>query len=323
MRKAKFKKIESTKLILTELKKDFITNSVRIQETEQILNNLIEMEMRAELYKFKHFDILNAEKISPRFLSLAKIKSNEIPLSTIKDDNGIDFLQNSDRNEYITNFYAGIYKDDKSRSLEPDAIRNFLGAEICESPVVRNNRLTAEESVNFDSPLSLNELDIVINQLNDKSAGGLDGIGTKFLKKFWNFIRIPLHRCVTTCIHKQTLSQSFNSAIIRLIPKKGDVEKIKNWRPISFLNCVFKIVSKAVDNRLKKINDIVLSRAQKGFTNKRFIQECFINPLVTRRHICAAYIDKFVENLVLKISQFCFLGIVRLCIGLNFRQSEV
>jgi hypothetical protein len=49
-----------------------------------------------------------------------------------------------------------------------------------------------------------------------------------------------------------------------------------------------------------------------------------ISPLVTRRHIvCAAYIDKFVENLVLKISQFCFLGIVRLCIGFNFRKSEV
>jgi hypothetical protein len=161
--------------------------------------------------------------------------------------------------------------------LEPDAIRSFLGADICESPVVRNNRLTAEEAVNFDSPLSLNELDMAINQLNEKSVGGLDGIGTKFLKKFWPYIRIPLHRCVSCCIQKQTLSQSFNSVIIRLIPKKGDVEKIKNWRPISLLNCVFKIVSKAVDNRLKKINDIVLSRAQKGFTNKRFIQECFIN----------------------------------------------
>jgi hypothetical protein len=63
MRKAKFKKIESTKNKLVELKKDYTANSVRIQETEQILNNLIDMEMRSELFKYKHFDILNAEKI--------------------------------------------------------------------------------------------------------------------------------------------------------------------------------------------------------------------------------------------------------------------
>jgi hypothetical protein len=110
MRKAKFKKIESTKNKLEELKKDYIANSVRIQETEQILNNLIDMEMRSELFKYKHFDILNAEKISPRFLSLAKIKAKEVPLSTIKDDNGMNFLRDSDRNDYIANFYAGIYK---------------------------------------------------------------------------------------------------------------------------------------------------------------------------------------------------------------------
>jgi hypothetical protein len=48
-----------------------------------------------------------------------------------------------------------------------------------------------------------------------------------------------------------------------------------------------------------------------------------ISPLVPRRHMCAAYIDKFVENWVLKISQFCFLGIVPLCIGLNFHKSKV
>jgi hypothetical protein len=39
---------------------------------------------------------------------------------------------------------------------------------------------------------------------------------------------------------------------------------------------------------LKKVNDIILSRAQKGFTNKRFIQECFLN--ITES---IAYSEKF------------------------------
>jgi hypothetical protein len=51
--------------------------------------------------------------------------------------------------------------------------------------------------------------------------------------------------------------------------------------------------------------------------------ENLFNPLVQSRHIYAAYIGKFVENSVLKILQFCFLGIVCTCIGLSFRKSEV
>jgi hypothetical protein len=34
-----------------------------------------------------------------------------------------------------------------------------------------------------------------------------------------------------------------------------------------------------------------------------------LTPLVPSRHICATYIVKFLENYVLKISQFCFWGL--------------
>jgi hypothetical protein len=93
---------------------------------------------------------------------------------------------------------------------------------------------------------------MAINQLNEKSAGGLDGIGTKFLKKFWTYIRIPLHRCVSCCIQKQTLSQSFNSAIIRLIPKKGDVEKIKKLAADILIKLRFQSCVESCRQQVKK-----------------------------------------------------------------------
>jgi Reverse transcriptase (RNA-dependent DNA polymerase) len=37
------------------------------------------------------------------------------------------------------------------------------------------------------------------------------------------------------------------------------------------------VLSKAINNRLKKISNTILSREQKGFTNKKYIQECLIN----------------------------------------------
>jgi hypothetical protein len=52
---------------------------------------------------------------------------------------------------------------------------------------------------------------------------------------------------------------------------------IKNWRPISLLPCFYKVISRAVNNRLKLFNDKFCSRAQKGFTSSRQIQEVILN----------------------------------------------
>jgi hypothetical protein len=62
-----------------------------------------------------------------------------------------------------------------------------------------------------------------------------------------------------------------------LIPKKGDISKLKNWRPISLLNVLYKIGAKALNNRLKRAAPYIISRSQKGFVDKKFIQECLIN----------------------------------------------
>jgi hypothetical protein len=47
---------------------------------------------------------------------------------------------------------------------------------------------------------------------------------------------------------------------------------------------MYKIISRAVNNRLNKIVNRVCSRAQKGFNNQRYTQECLINVLETIAH---------------------------------------
>jgi hypothetical protein len=80
------------------------------------------------------------------------------------------------------------------------------------------------------------------------------------------------------------LTQSFKTALIKLIPKKGNSADIKKWRPISLLSCLYKIISRAVNNRLKSVVNRFTSRAQKGFTKHRYIQEVLINVCETIRH---------------------------------------
>jgi hypothetical protein len=68
------------------------------------------------------------------------------------------------------------------------------------------------------------------------------------------------------------------------VPKKGDSSDIKKWRPISLLSCLYKIISRTINNRLKSVVNRFTSRAQKGFTKHRYIQEVLINVCETIRY---------------------------------------
>jgi hypothetical protein len=98
-----------------------------------------------------------------------------------------------------------------------------------------------------------------------------------YKKKFWDFFEDAMVKYCQFCFQRKNLSESFKTASIRLIPKKGNTNSISDWRPISLLNCIYKVISKAVNNRLKTISDRILSRVQKGFRQNKYIQECLIN----------------------------------------------
>ena len=68
------------------------------------------------------------------------------------------------------------------------------------------------------------------------------------------------------------LSVSQKQGIIRLIPKKTkNLTYLKNWRPISPLNVDYKIATKALALRLKNVLPQIISSAQTGYIEGRFI----------------------------------------------------
>jgi exonuclease III len=243
---------------------------------ESKLMRLNEASIRDKLLHCSLFDTLNSEKMTPHFLKLAKISKNLGSLDEIKDKNGNPFISSELRKTFIHTEYAKIYGNVGNKVTVED-INEFLGPGIMGHPTVMSSRLSDELKHEMDRDLTLLELDNALKTAKLTSAGGLDGINNRALVKFWSLLRIPLHNYAKNIIATGKLTKSFNNAGIRLIPKKGDLSQLKNWRPISLLNCVYKIISRAVNNRLQKLAPMILSRAQKGFVKNRYIQECLIN----------------------------------------------
>jgi hypothetical protein len=230
----------------------------------------------------KIFDCLSSEKPTPMFLSLARCSNSDKKLSAICKPNGEPFESKESRNNFIFSYYRDVYTKDNAEPVDfGNCIERFLGEDVLASPIVKNSKLTNEERAELDTPLSINELNRSMEKANIKFAPGIYGLSNLFLREFWRFIRHPLFKYCNKCLENGRLTQNFRGAAIKLIPKNGEVTQLKNWRPISLLSNVYKIISRATNNCLNKIVNRVCSRSQKGFNNCRYTKECLINVIET------------------------------------------
>ena len=116
-------------------------------------------------------------------------------------------------------------------------------------------------------------LDALKNMECNKTPGS-DGLPAEFYKVFWNDIADLFLKSLNYAHQIGQLSVTQRRGIIKLIPKK-DVEPyfIKNWHPISLLNCDYKIAAKVIANRFKEVLPNLIDNDQTGFLKGRSIGE--------------------------------------------------
>ena len=103
------------------------------------------------------------------------------------------------------------------------------------------------------SCLKKNWMISLISMQNNKSLPN-DGLKWAFCKFFKRYKRCFFVNSCRTAKFNKELSTSQRQAAIKLIEKKDKYKRlIKNWRPISLLNVDYKIISKALASRLKKV----------------------------------------------------------------------
>ena len=113
-----------------------------------------------------------------------------------------------------------------------------------------DKKLTKLQADKCEGILTDKELRIALSELNNGKMPGLDGLTTEFYK---TFIDILIHELtqLTLSIEKESkFSETQRKASITTLPKKGDLTLLENWRPLSILNTDYKIITKALANRL-------------------------------------------------------------------------
>jgi potassium voltage-gated channel Eag-related subfamily H protein 8 len=120
-------------------------------------------------------------------------------------------------------------------------------------------------------PIIENEVESVIKNLKGKFSVGYDEIPEYVVKHCASFIRGPLTHIYNMSIKSGIFPEKFKIARLKPLYKKGDIQNMQNYRPISVLSVFSKILKKLIYNRLimflKKHN--ILTEAQNGFREKK------------------------------------------------------
>jgi len=119
-------------------------------------------------------------------------------------------------------------------------------------------------------PLSTKDVGNIIKSLNTKNSYGYDEISTKLLKLSRPFILSPLTHICNKSFSLGISPDCLKYSEIKPLFKKGDNLNISNYRPISILTSISKVLEKAVNIQFYKhcSKHNILVEEQFGFRNK-------------------------------------------------------
>ena len=99
------------------------------------------------------------------------------------------------------------------------------------------------------------EILLAVNELVGDKAPGLDGFSMTFFHHCWRVVESDVLAIFEEFYHHSKFEKSLNAAFIALIPKKNDASNIRDFRLISLVGSLYKILSKVLANRLKQVLD--------------------------------------------------------------------
>lgn len=111
----------------------------------------------------------------------------------------------------------------------------------------------------------------VVWEYGSEKSPGLYGLNFKFIKRFWHILKPDFLRFLDEFYINGTFPRGCNTSFIALIPKMVDPQLLNDYRPISLIGCIYKIVAKLLANRLKKVMPFIIDERQSAFIEGRHL----------------------------------------------------
>ena len=164
----------------------------------------------------------------------------------------------------MVNGYHDENVENTGRTFQADnSDLDFFLTDLAKLPDIVRDGLVKE--------MTMGELEEVVKECNHNKSPGLDGISYEFYQKTFHIIKdelLAIYRCQ---LSRENIIKSNKEGVTRLAPKVAGVPCVDELRPITLLNCDYKILSKWLVKRMKPVLPIVIKSGQLCTVGKKNI----------------------------------------------------
>ncbi|GLT98877.1 hypothetical protein SLE2022_163520 [Rubroshorea leprosula] len=121
----------------------------------------------------------------------------------------------------------------------------------------------------LERPFTIEEIEEGLKDCDGSKAPGPDGFNFNFIKFAWSTVKDDFVSFLMDFHRNGRLVNGLNSSFLALIPKKLNPEQFKEYRPISLIGCLYKLLAKVLANRLKMVMEGIISESQAAFIGGR------------------------------------------------------
>ena len=199
------------------------------------------------------------------FFHRARTKTNDI--LSLYNSRGVVVSEEAEVREVAREFYGSLYSERPSDGALMDTFLDCL------------DRHLGDEQM--EPELSIEELTGAVLSLNHHKAPGPDRIPAEFYQANWDLLKEDVVEVFRATYREGWLGASLRQSSVALVPKKGDLKDLRNWRPINLLSVDYKIMAKALMRRFQGLITSVIGSDQTCSVQGRSIND----NLLLMRHL--------------------------------------
>nr|GEW86643.1 reverse transcriptase domain-containing protein [Tanacetum cinerariifolium] len=146
------------------------------------------------------------------------------------------------------------------------------------------NRLNEEQVADLETPITRDEIRLAVWGCEENKSPSPDEFTFEFFRKFWVVVGPHFCTAVEWFFDHASFPIRCNSSFIALIPKSLEPKTVGDYRPITLIGCLYKVVTKILATRLSSVISDLVSDVQTAFLPNRKILDgpFFINELLAR-----------------------------------------
>ncbi|KAK3520120.1 hypothetical protein QTP70_014376, partial [Hemibagrus guttatus] len=215
------------------------------------MNDLLDITARGALVRSRFTSVTEMDAPSKFFFSLEQKNGQKRFIHAVRTESGDLLSDPTEIHKQTVCFYSKLYSSERS------------GAQIVEESFLKDlPKLSEQVARELDRELTLAELHKALQGMENERAPGIDGLSVEFYKAFWAVIGQDVLEVLRDSMNVGQLPLSCRRAVLTLLPKKGDLTHLKNWRPVSLLCTDIKLLSKALASRLTKVMEQITHQDQ-------------------------------------------------------------